>query len=222
MVKPKIRLLFFLVIILLLAGCQMNRNENEPVVKKHSEKKEEELPKTRAFQNAFTRGFIASTDEVENGYYAFTSKTGHYTMLFPEDGSISKQSYSNEESKTESFLAGIKNKGLPNASLSVSYNANTSNTAKGLQYSLKFLKSQADMKEPFHQKKTNDSVIYWSTFTIDQDAYGYGAYIHPSTGKGGIEMIYSVKCDSAAKCVFDKEVKNQASRIFSSIRFDHK
>ncbi|MFD0050302.1 hypothetical protein ACFVHQ_13380 [Actinomycetes bacterium NPDC127524] len=222
MVKPITRLLFFLVIILLLAGCQMNSNENEPVLKKPSEKKEEELPKTRAFQNAFTRGFIATTDEVENGYYTFTSKTERYIMLFPECGSISEESYSNEESKSESFLTGIKNKDLPNASLSVSYSDDTSNTAKGIKYSLKFLKSQAVMKEPFQQNKTNDSVIYWSSFTIDQDAYGYGAYIRPHKGKGGIEMIYSVKCDSAAKCGFNNEVKKQATKIFSSIKFHYK
>ncbi|WP_419882345.1 hypothetical protein ACN6MY_00490 [Peribacillus sp. B-H-3] len=199
----------------------MNSGENEPVEKKPSEMKEEKLPKTRAFQDEFTRGFISSTDEAENGYYTFKSKTGRYTLLFPEGGSISEESYSYVESKSESFLTGIKNKDLPSASLSVSYSAETSNTAKGIKYSLKFLKSQADMKEPFQQKKTNDSVIHWSPFTIDQDAYGYGAYIHPTTGKGGIEMIYSIKSDSAGKCDFNKEIKNQATKIFSSIRFDY-
>jgi len=44
---------------------------------------EEKLPDTIAFQDEFTREFIKSPEEVEDGYYLFESKTGGYTMLFP-------------------------------------------------------------------------------------------------------------------------------------------
>ncbi|MGE7218008.1 hypothetical protein ACQKJC_16025 [Priestia koreensis] len=219
MFKRKKHLFFCLVSGLLLGGCQVSNGGNEPMEKKPSELKAEDLPKDKALQHSFTREFMKSTDESEKGYYTFDSKTGRYTMLFPKGGSISEEGYSNEKSKTESFLAGIKNKDLPNASLSVSYNAETSNTEKGISYSLKFLKSQADMKEPFQEEKTDAAIIHWAPFTIDRDAYGYGAYIHPTTGKGGIEAIYSVECDRATKCEANEDAKKQALRIFSSVKF---
>ena len=51
------------------------------------------LPDVMAFQDDFTREFMASTKKVEDGYYLFESKTGGYTMWYPEDASIDKGAY---------------------------------------------------------------------------------------------------------------------------------
>jgi len=52
-----------------------------------------DLPDVRAFQNDFTRDFMASTEPVEEGYYEFESKTGGYTMKFPENALMNKGFY---------------------------------------------------------------------------------------------------------------------------------
>src|SRR5690625_1334731 len=49
-----------------------------------------ELPDVNAFQDKFTREFMGSLDEVEDGYYLFESKTGGYTMVYPENARMDK------------------------------------------------------------------------------------------------------------------------------------
>jgi hypothetical protein len=58
----------------LTGGCSMDAKE-------HPKK----WPNTAAFQDEYTREFMASTKEVKDGYYLFKSKTGGYTMWFPKD-----------------------------------------------------------------------------------------------------------------------------------------
>ncbi|OHR73236.1 hypothetical protein HMPREF3291_20040 [Bacillus sp. HMSC76G11] len=51
------------------------------------------MPETEAIIDEFTREFMASSKEVEEGYYTFQSKTKGYTMLFPENAKISSGDY---------------------------------------------------------------------------------------------------------------------------------
>lgn len=57
-----------------------------------------DLPDTIAMQDDFTREFMASAEEIEEGYYLFESKTAGYTMLYPVNSKQSKMSY--EKKKT--------------------------------------------------------------------------------------------------------------------------
>jgi hypothetical protein len=52
-----------------------------------------ELPDVIAFQDDFTREFMSSLDEVEDGYYLFESKTGGYTMMYPENAKMDQLFY---------------------------------------------------------------------------------------------------------------------------------
>lgn len=63
----------------------------------------ETLPNVNAFQDEFTREFMASTVEVEDRFYTFQSKTEKYTMLFPKDAKVSTFYYSKSGDYTESF-----------------------------------------------------------------------------------------------------------------------
>src|SRR5690625_6755165 len=64
-----------------------------------------DLPDTIAMQDDFTRGFMASTEEEEEGYYIFESKTGGYTMLYPVNSNLGQIYYKkvNESFKTLHF-----------------------------------------------------------------------------------------------------------------------
>src|SRR5690625_3222995 len=55
----------------------------------------EELPNVTAFQDEFTREFMFSVEPVEEGYYLFQSKTGGYTMMYPENARINNLNYNN-------------------------------------------------------------------------------------------------------------------------------
>src|SRR5690625_5638329 len=79
-------------VLLLIGGCNQDLQDADP----------KDLPDTIAMQDEFTREFMASAEEEEEGYYLFESKTGGYTMLYPVN---SKQSRSYYEKANDSFEA---------------------------------------------------------------------------------------------------------------------
>ncbi|MEH7290147.1 hypothetical protein ACRBU7_05500 [Priestia aryabhattai] len=46
---------------------------------------ESRYPNVPAFDDHFTRKFLNKDKKVEDGFYEFKSKTGQYTMWFPEE-----------------------------------------------------------------------------------------------------------------------------------------
>src|SRR5690625_1020518 len=87
-------LLMFLVL-LFMGGCKnMQNNQNL------QDADPKDLPDTIAMQDEFTREFMASAEEEEEGYYLFESKTGGYTMFHPIN---SKQSRTYYEKRHDSF-----------------------------------------------------------------------------------------------------------------------
>ena len=83
----KIKMLFILMILLIGGGCDTVGRKDISVMDSA------ELPNVVAFQDDFTREFMASTVEVEEGYYLFKSKTGGYTMLYPENAKMDEIYY---------------------------------------------------------------------------------------------------------------------------------
>src|SRR5690625_3379955 len=75
-------LLMFLVL-LLMGGCKNMKNNQDL-----QDADPKDLPDTIAMQDDFTREFMASAEEEEEGYYLFESKTGGYTMLYPVNSKL--------------------------------------------------------------------------------------------------------------------------------------
>ncbi|WP_419882346.1 hypothetical protein ACN6MY_00495 [Peribacillus sp. B-H-3] len=144
----------------------MNNGANEPVQKKPIEKKEEELPKTRAFQDDFTKGFIDFSKFNEDGYYIFKSKTAKYKMLLPNDGIVNDFSYSNKGTKSEFYTVSIKYKDEYEAAMQISYNGELSNSQDIIDYSLESLKNELDIVTRFKKITTNKNQIYAAPFEL--------------------------------------------------------
>src|SRR5690606_26543949 len=89
-------MLFILMTLLIGGGCDTVGRKDISVMDSA------ELPNVVAFQDDFTREFMASTEEVEEGYYLFKSKTGGYTMLYPENAKMDEIYY---EMSGEAFEA---------------------------------------------------------------------------------------------------------------------
>src|SRR5690625_5314088 len=87
-------LLMFLVL-LFMGGCKNVKNNQDL-----QDADPKDLPDTIAMQDEFTREFMASAEEEEEGYYLFESKTGGYTMFHPIN---SKQSRTYYEKRHDSF-----------------------------------------------------------------------------------------------------------------------
>ncbi|OIK08820.1 hypothetical protein [Bacillus sp. MUM 13] len=225
MFKPKKLLLFFLVSGLLLGGCQMNNGANEPVQKKPIEKKDEELPKARAFQDDFTKGFIDSSKSKEDGYFIFKSKTGNYKMLIPNEGIVNDFSYSNKGNKSEFYTVSIKYKDGSEAAMQISYNGELSNSRDIVKYSLESLKNELDIVTKFKKITTDKNQIYAAPFELKYKGsrnYGYGGYIYPLEGYGGITLHYFKQClnnEQDCKKETSEQTKSTAVKIMSSITF---
>src|SRR5690625_6158635 len=65
-------------VLLLIGGCNQDLEDADP----------KDLPDTIAMQDDFTREFMASAEEEEEGYYLFESKTDGYTMLYPVNSNL--------------------------------------------------------------------------------------------------------------------------------------
>src|SRR5699024_4196167 len=74
----------FTFIILFIGGCWLMSEKDI------SEMDTKDLTNVTDFQDDFTREFMKSTEEVDDGYYLFESKTGGYTMWYPEDAVMNK------------------------------------------------------------------------------------------------------------------------------------
>src|SRR5690625_6772365 len=95
LLKSKVVLSVF--ILFLLGGCnvlgQKDISEMDPA----------ELPDVIAFQDDFTREFMSSLDEVEDGYYLFESKTGGYPMMYQENAKMNQTYYQKYEDTLETI-----------------------------------------------------------------------------------------------------------------------
>src|SRR5690625_3613154 len=99
------RWLLPLSLVILMGGCNQDLQDADP----------KDLPDTIAMQDDFTREFMASAEEEEEGYYLFESKTGGYTMLYPINSKQSKMYYeeTNDSFETLQFGEGKESSDVP-------------------------------------------------------------------------------------------------------------
>ncbi|KZB90960.1 hypothetical protein A2U94_13115 [Bacillus sp. VT 712] len=213
---------------LILGGCQMSDEqsiETKSLDQKPSEVATEELPNTRALQDEFTRDMIKSTKETEKGYYTLESKTGVYEMLFPAGGGIDGIGYKQNGESSESFLAGILYEDKSSAELRINYNTILSNDETDIEYAKRFLTKNIGEDMTFERIDVKGKVMYIAPFKMKETgSYGYGAYVHPEEGWGGVEIIYSASCrDKTKPCDPQEETfKKRAYKLISSVKFLNK
>src|SRR5690625_3949211 len=94
-----------MVLIILLGGCQVDKDETST---NPTEIDKEDLPDVHAFEDEFTRKFLQSTEETEEGFYPFLSKTKRYKMDFPAGGVIDDRMYSVKENVHEEVTISIE------------------------------------------------------------------------------------------------------------------
>src|SRR5690625_36132 len=94
-------ILLMCLVLLLMRGCK-NMQNNEDL----QDADPKALPDAIAMQDDFTRGFMASTEEEEEGYYLFESKTGGYTMLYPDNSNLGQIYYEKVNDSFETLHFG--------------------------------------------------------------------------------------------------------------------
>lgn len=191
--------------------------------------KQESIPETEAFKDDFTREFIKSPDETEDGYYTFVSKTKGYTMLFPVDATISSAAHDYQDDYFETFNFG---ESIDEENLSRYYTVTYEDkpSTKDIEYNLELLTEHIGYESEFKEIRTGDNVIYYGKgnkeLTHNETGkkvmfYGYFGYIQSQKDQEGLHFFYETTCRKADKpCEINEQVEEErALLMMKSIQF---
>ncbi|MEB3751134.1 hypothetical protein [Geobacillus icigianus] len=186
-------------------------------------------PNTVAFQDEYTREFMASTKEVKEGYYLFKSKTGGYTMWFPKDAVVTKGLYEKHGRDFEALTIGWDNK-EENLDYAIDLQYERGEHMEDIETNLFLLSSggYANYNGSYMKQEYNDKTIYFAKKQedISEDdkpdiVYWFFSYIKSKDSHQGILFIYTVMCsDSEKSCqVKVEEEEKTAKMLMKSIKF---
>ena len=190
-------------------------------------------PEVPAFEDEFTREFLPSTEEVEEGYYLFESKTGGYQMLFPENARVSKFGY---ERNGDGFEFLRYDHPYDNDQIYVrhtlTYNIHErEDFERILNIRLKLLSERVGYDGDYEKLETPDKDIYYAhsiqNVKVDNESHSVlrtFAYIVPKEGMFTLEFTHSSSCNreiEAINCPIDpEEQKEDAFKMMESVKFN--
>ncbi len=179
---------------------------------------------TIALQDEFTREFIKSPKEVEDGYYLFESKTGGYTMWFPVNANMDQSFYHRRDDKYEEINFGetIKSKNLE---YFVVGRYEDKKSTKLIDINLEMLAKSNGYEGNFEKYTLKDNTIYYAEkveeINENQFIYVYFSYIVSNNTNKAISITYSSTCSNKdSKCTLNRSVEREkAKKLFHSIKF---
>jgi len=191
-----------------------NGNQEEAVKPKDMDPKD--LPQVPAFQDEKTREYMASTKEVEPGYYLLESKLKGFTMLFPEDGDEEIISFYSYDEKTNVSL---------NASVEYYLNQSFINNPNEM---LEQVREENGYKGQFEKFQEKDKDIYFAymktvhddTNQKNNETHSYIGYVNKQNYVG-IQFTFDFTCLKSSKpCKLDVDsAEKKAKKLVKSIVF---
>ena len=215
LLKPKISLI--IITLLMMGGCntlsQKDISEIDPA----------ELPDVVAFQDEFTREFMASTEEVEEGYYLFKSKTGGYTMMFPENAQMDEIFY---EMPGESFEAIQFSESEETNEFEYYVRAfyNSKSRAKSAENLKDVLSSHLEYEGSYEPIEYKDKTIYFATTKYvtrsgNRITYRFFAVIKSNDNDQAVSMVYNVVTYKNNDKINIESIKEKVLIMMESIKF---
>lgn len=205
----------------------MKTNDNSDTSSSANSSKEE--IQTAALQDDFTKEFISSKEETEEGYYTFESGVSGYTMLYPVNAVMDQTYYQYRDTKYEAILFGEERK-EENYSYSVVGHFDDREATEWIEGNLELLigSEKSITPEDFEKYKIEDNDIYFAEYrrNINDSENGYYitflGYVKSRTSDKAISLDYSSTCMSKTekcKLKLDQE-RERAKKIFHSVRFN--
>ncbi|WP_282033606.1 hypothetical protein [Metabacillus indicus] len=196
-------------LLLISSGCSKDSLPDEP------------LPDTQAFKNEFTRGFMASAEETEDGYYTFESKTNGYTMLFPEHAKVSESDFESHEDKYETFSLGEKMKNQ-NTSYYIKLTYEKAPSINDIDVHQELLAVTSGYKGDFKREEFSKNIVYSARENNEEEGLFY--YIAVVKAKGTDQLIrltFDSSCSNGeTECnVNPNELNQRLTNIVHSIQF---
>lgn len=182
------------------------------------------LPKTAAFQDKFTRSYMASQKEAEPGHYLLKSKTNGYTMLFPEDANIlSDFGYEIHGQSYESFYYSPKDSGM-DFNINIVYEDKP--ITNEIKVNLKMLSDSLKYNGKYNEIDENNKMIYFAKDVSIKKNYNYYNYFGFVKGKKNNKAISFVLMNQCSKTnntckLHDEEMDKLSIKYMKSITFFH-
>ena len=198
-----------LLVVIVLGGCQLgDSNKNQ----KPSEMDTEDLPDVEAFNDEFTRDFLQSVEETEEGFYPFLSGTGKYKMNFPAGGVIDDKMYTNRDNIHEDVPISIEDD--TGFGMSVLYFSD--DNKKLLEDNLDAFKTRLGYEGEFEKLEKSNRTIYYAN--QEDDVFRtYAAYILNGKNSGAIEVIYNIDCQDEKEEICEKNKESDKERALKWI-----
>ncbi|MDQ0805319.1 hypothetical protein [Priestia megaterium] len=196
---------------------------------------ETRYPNVPAFNDHFTREFLEKDKKVDDGFYEFKSKTGQYTMWFPEEYQLiheNKEDYSLNGNAYERWVASSENSfnnknGISyiNVELAEKVKENEDINVES------FFKKNLHVNKPKKMDTANVSIYYDSAYTYfkgteekvlkDNIKYvpnTYVAYIADKNTDKVIELYYKYTGDHLTEKQGEKQDK-LIVKMLKSVKF---
>ena len=205
-------------ITILMAGCNLLSFEKDI-----SEMDPKDLPDVPAFQDDFTREFMASTEEVGDGYYVFQSKTGGFTMMYPGDAKMNPRYYEINNEYFESIRFGSDHEKITGDTYSVRMMYYKGEKAKDHKRVQRHLDNLIDYNGDYEKTEYQDKIIYYATKKfIPQDTegidYDFFGVIKSKSSDQAISYLYTIYCDKG--CNYDEgRIEQHVKKLMNSIEF---
>ena len=211
----------FTFIILFIGGCWLMSEKDI------SEMDPKDLPNVTAFQDDFTREFMTSTEEVDDGYYLFESKTGGYTMWYPEDAVMNKGYFERTKDTYERVSFGREaNKDKSNIPYYVVATYDHFHKGKESERLLNLLSKYVNYDGEYEEFTHNTNTIFLAkskSTTRNQKVtwYEFFGLVKANSSNQSLRYIYSVECKKQSDdCSYDFDAIEQKVReIMKSVEF---
>ncbi|MDQ0273318.1 hypothetical protein [Cytobacillus purgationiresistens] len=193
-------------------------NENDDQGKEVNSESE-----ARASQEEFTRDFLVSTEEEENEYYLFKSKTDAYTMLFPENAIISKVGYEQNHDVYETFNFS-ENVRDENLAFYYTINFDSEMVSGDVDLYLKKLSRYTNYEGEYEEFEHEGKTYYYAEhmFEVEEEkAYNYFSLIKPNNSDKALRFVARSSClDFDKECTPDQEhIKEKFLKMMKTVEF---
>src|SRR5699024_3608409 len=207
------------IVIILLGGCGIMEKDIASMDSK-------DLPDVPAFQDEFTREFMSSIDKVSDGYYLFHSKTGGYTLPFPEDAHIDQIHYEKVKDHYEGIKFGSDKEKITGESYTVyvTYENQTKPVTTDIQL---VLASDPVHYEGEFEEKVHDELTHFfarQKYVVsdkESSTYFFFGVVQSNNSNQYITYRYAVECPDEQKgCDYDlDEIEQEVEKIMTSVEF---
>lgn len=210
-------ILFALLSILALVGCGV---QNHDVTQKGSSQQSD----AAALQDEFTREFIDTSVEVEEGYLQFQSKIGGYTMLYPENAIADPMTYETSGETFELMKFGSEKNNNLSLLVYASYNKNKDTNEADLY--LELLSSKYKYYGEYEKIELVDKNIYLATKKHNTKKNGLSSFsvlgfVQSKSSNQAVRYEYNQICYETEKgCNYkENDIINEALKLMESITF---